>query len=106
MIDMANWGASSMGEIDQVGRKLKSRESDAEVWCAERHAMGEDMERKAEAADAAKHLLTAGTFYLHAGVYYFTGSDLSRRVSASSQVTAAACAASRKGRFPRFYFNE
>ena len=25
MIDMANWGAASMGEIDQVGKRLKNR---------------------------------------------------------------------------------
>ncbi len=73
MIDMANWGASSMGEIDQVGRRLRSKEGDAEAWFAEWHAMGEEMERKAEAADAANHPLTAGTFFLHAGVYYFYG---------------------------------
>ncbi|MGZ8211816.1 MAG: alpha/beta hydrolase family protein [Burkholderiales bacterium] len=69
IIDMAAWGASAMGEIDQVGRRLKAREGDNEAWFAEWHAMGEDMERKAEAARAEGHELTAGTCYLHAGVY-------------------------------------
>lgn len=70
MIDMANWGASSMGEIDQVGRKLKGREGDGEAWFAEWEAMAAHQQRMAEAAVAANHPLTAGTFYLHAGVYH------------------------------------
>jgi dipeptidyl aminopeptidase/acylaminoacyl peptidase len=70
MIDMANWGASAMGEIDQVGRRLKGREGDSEAWYSEWHALAGDQEAKAEAARAANHELTAGTHYLHAAVYY------------------------------------
>lgn len=70
MIDMANWGASSMGEIDQVGRKLMHRQGDNEAWFAEWQALAEDQERKAVAAAAAHHQLTAGTYYLHAGTYH------------------------------------
>ena len=69
IIDMAQWGASSMGEVDQVGRRLRKREGDNEAWFEEWHALGEEMERKAKAASEAKHPLTAGTYYLHAGVY-------------------------------------
>jgi dipeptidyl aminopeptidase/acylaminoacyl peptidase len=69
IIDMAAWGASAMGEVDQVGRRLRAREGDNEAWFEEWHAMGEEMERKAEAAREAGHQLTAGTYYLHAGVY-------------------------------------
>jgi alpha-beta hydrolase superfamily lysophospholipase len=70
IIDMAAWGAASMGEADQVGRRLRNREGDNEAWFDEWHAMGADVERKAAAAAAAGHELTAGTYYLHAGVYY------------------------------------
>jgi hypothetical protein len=70
VIEMAPWGAAAMGEVDQVGRRLKDRQGDGEAWFAEWHAMGEDMERKAKAAAAASHPLTAGTYYLHAGTYY------------------------------------
>ena len=70
MIDMALWGASAMGEIDQVGQRLKDRQGDNEAWFSEWYALGEDMERKADAARAANHQLTAGTYYLHAGVYF------------------------------------
>ena len=69
IIDMAAWGASAMGEVDQVGRRLRRREGDNEAWFEEWHAMGEDMQRKADAARDAGHQLTAGTYYLHAGVY-------------------------------------
>jgi alpha-beta hydrolase superfamily lysophospholipase len=69
IIDMAAWGASAMGEVDQVGRRLRLREGDNEAWFEEWHAMGEDMERKGDAARDENHPLTAGTYYLHAGVY-------------------------------------
>ena len=69
IIDMAAWGAAAMGEVDQVGRRLRLREGDNEAWFEEWHAMGEEMQRKAEAARDANHQLTAGTYYLHAGVY-------------------------------------
>lgn len=70
MIDMANWGAASMGEIDQVGRKLHGREGDGEAWFTEWEAMAHHQQKMAEAAVAAKHALTAGTYYLHAGLYH------------------------------------
>lgn len=70
MIDMANWGASSMGEIDQVGRRLKNKQGDGEAWFTEWAAMAEEQERKAAAAVAQNHPLTAGTYFLHAGVYH------------------------------------
>src|SRR4051794_22282351 len=69
IIDMAAWGAASIGECHQVGLRLKAREGDNEAWFEEWHAKGEEMERKAEAARDANHPLTAGTYYLHAGVY-------------------------------------
>ncbi len=70
MIDMAAWGAAAMGEIDQVGQRLRGREGDNEAWFTEWCAMAVDLERKAQAAAAASHQLTAGTCFLHAGVYF------------------------------------
>jgi hypothetical protein len=37
-----------MGEIDQVGRRLKGREGDNEAWFTEWHALAEDMELQGE----------------------------------------------------------
>jgi dienelactone hydrolase len=71
MIDMANWGAGAMGEIDQVGRLLRDHQGDNEVWFKEWSRMAARQEEKAESAEAANHGLTAGTFYLHAATYHF-----------------------------------
>ena len=70
MIDMAAWGAGAMGEIDQVGQRLKDRIGDNDAWFDEWTRMAEDMQQKAQAAAAANHQLTAGTYYLHAGTYF------------------------------------
>ena len=50
MIDMAAWGAGAMGEIDQVGQRLKDRIGDNDAWFDEWTRMAEDMEQKAQAA--------------------------------------------------------
>lgn len=70
MIEMANWGAGAMGEVDQVGRRLRDRQGDSEAWFKEWSRMAEMQEQKAKAAEAENHLLTAGTFYLHAATYH------------------------------------
>jgi dipeptidyl aminopeptidase/acylaminoacyl peptidase len=70
MIDMAVWGAAAMGEIDQVGQRLRGREGDNEAWFTEWSAMAEAVEQKARAAQEANHQMTAGTYFLHAGVYH------------------------------------
>ena len=70
MIEMANWGAGAMGEVDQVGRRLRDRQGDGEAWFSEWSDMAKKQEVKARAAEEANHNLTAGTFYLHAAVYH------------------------------------
>ena len=72
-IEMIPYGAAAMGEIDQVGQRLKGREGDNEAWCDEWSKMAEKMERRADEAAAANHALTAGTYYLHAWTYYGYG---------------------------------
>jgi len=72
-IEMIPWGAASMGEIDQVGQRLKGREGDNEAWFEEWTRMGEQLERRAEEELKAKHELSAGTYYLHAATYYGYG---------------------------------
>ncbi len=70
LIDMANWGAGAMGEVDQVGRRLRDRQGDSEAWFEEWSRMAKAQEEKATAAEAANHGLTAGTFYVHAAIYH------------------------------------
>jgi len=70
---MAPYGAVALGEIDQVCEKLRRRQGEPDAWREEWCAMGARLEKTADAAEAAGHRMTAGDYYLRAGMYYFTG---------------------------------
>jgi hypothetical protein len=72
-IEMIPFGAAAMGEIDQVGQRLRERIGDNEAWCEEWAAMGAKMEARARAQAALGHSLTAGTYFLHAATYFGYG---------------------------------
>ncbi len=72
-IELIPFGAAAMGEIDQVGQRLKGREGNNEAWFDEWMRMGEQLERRAEAEVKANHALSAGTYYMHAATYYGYG---------------------------------
>ena len=72
-IEMIPFGAAAMGEIDQVGQRLRERIGDNEAWCEEWAAMGGKMEARARAQAALGHELTAGTYFLHAATYFGYG---------------------------------
>ncbi len=72
-IEMIPFGAAAMGEIDQVGQRLRERIGDNEAWCEEWAAMGAKMEARARAQAALGHELTAGTYFLHAATYFGYG---------------------------------
>lgn len=72
-IEMAPFGAAAMGEIDQVGRRLRGREGDNDAWCEEWSRMGERLEARARAEDVLGHRLTAGRWFLHAATYFGYG---------------------------------
>ena len=72
-IEMQTWGAAAIGEIDQIGQKLKAHVGDNEKWWQEWIAMAKRIEGFAHAEEAAGHPLTAGSYYLRAAVYYFCG---------------------------------
>jgi len=72
-IEMQTWGAAALGEIDQVGQKLKSHVGDNEKWWQEWTAMASRIEGFGEAEERAGHQLTAGSYYLRAAIYYFCG---------------------------------
>ena len=69
---MAPYGAVALGEIDQVCEKLRARQAEPHAWWEEWSAMGARLHKRADAADAAGHRMSAGNFYLRAGMYYFT----------------------------------
>ncbi len=70
---MAPYGAVALGEIDQVCERLRERQGEPDAWREEWCAMGARLEKAADAAEAAGHRVTAGDYYLRAGMYYFTG---------------------------------
>jgi alpha-beta hydrolase superfamily lysophospholipase len=70
---MAPYGAVALGEIDQVIQRLHERSEDPEAWWQEWTAMGERIERTADAAAAEGRDATAGNYYLRAAMYYYTG---------------------------------
>ena len=69
---MAPYGAVALGEIDQVCEKLRARPSEAHAWWEEWQAMGARLHQRADACEAAGHRMSAGNYYLRAGMYYFT----------------------------------
>jgi len=95
-IEMAAWGAAALGEIDQMGQRLRGHEGDNERWWSEWTAMAERIEAFGDAEEARGHRLASGAYY---SVQPFTISAASaslRRRSASGTPIAVACAASAK----------
>ena len=72
-IEMSAWGAASIGEIDQIGQKLRGHEGDNERWWSEWTAMAQRIEGFGDAEEEQGHRLTSGAFYLRAAIYYFCG---------------------------------
>jgi dienelactone hydrolase len=70
---MAPYGAVALAEIDEVCRKLEPRQGEPDAWREEWCAMGRRLEQSAERAEAAGHLWSSGSFFLRAGMYWFTG---------------------------------
>jgi dienelactone hydrolase len=70
---MAHYGAVEMGEVDQVCERLRLRQQEPDAWQQEWSAEGRRLEQIAIEEDRAGHSMTAGNYYLRAGMYYFTG---------------------------------
>jgi alpha-beta hydrolase superfamily lysophospholipase len=69
---MAPYGCVAMGEIDEVCERLRERQTEPDAFREEWERMAVRLEARADAAEAAGHRMTAGNFYLRAGMYYFT----------------------------------
>ncbi len=72
-IEMSAWGAAALGEIDQIGQRLRGHEGDNERWWQEWTDMARRIESFGDAEEERGHRLTAGAYYLRAGIYYFCG---------------------------------
>ena len=71
---MAPYGVVSLEEIDRVCEKLRARESEPDrgkAWKEEWSAMGALIERRGDDALARGHKITAGDYYLRAGIYLY-----------------------------------
>jgi alpha-beta hydrolase superfamily lysophospholipase len=70
---MAPYGAIALGEMEPVLQRLRERQHEPHAWWDEWCALGAKLERVADEHEAAGRTLTAGNYYLRAGMYYFTG---------------------------------
>jgi alpha-beta hydrolase superfamily lysophospholipase len=72
-VEMAPWGMATIGEIDQIGKRLQKAIGDNEAWHREWTWMAQRVEALADEAAAKNRDLTAGGAYLRASIYYFAG---------------------------------
>ena len=68
---MAPYGVVSLEEIDRVCERLRVRQNEPQAWREEWRAMGEQIESFADAALAKGYKITAGDYYLRAGIYHY-----------------------------------
>lgn len=68
---MAPYGVVALEEIDRVCERLRPRWGDEHAWPEEWRRMGELIQGRAEAALAENHRLTAGHYFLRAGIYHY-----------------------------------
>lgn len=68
---MAPYGVVALEEIDRVCERLRVRQSDPNAWHEEWRAMGAQLESRADAALAKGHKISAGDYYLRAGIYHY-----------------------------------
>ncbi|MGB6791751.1 MAG: alpha/beta fold hydrolase [Pseudolabrys sp.] len=61
----------ALDEIDRVCESLRVRQSDPQAWREEWRAMGAQLESRADAALAKRRKITAGDYYLRAGIYHY-----------------------------------
>ncbi|OGL69574.1 MAG: hypothetical protein A3J27_08500 [Candidatus Tectomicrobia bacterium RIFCSPLOWO2_12_FULL_69_37] len=73
MVSCARWGASEIGEIDQVGRRLAKKLGDDGHWFREWVRMGEKVRSLAREAERKGHGLSAASHYKRACCYYQMG---------------------------------
>lgn len=71
---MAPYGVVALEEIDRVCERLRGRYWEADrgrAWKEEWRAMGALIEKRADDALAKDHKITAGDYYLRAGIYHY-----------------------------------
>jgi dienelactone hydrolase len=72
---MAPWAAVSLGDVDRVAARMNARAGEPDldlVWKEEWDREGETAARLADAAEAEGNRITAGSYYMRAGNYYYS----------------------------------
>jgi len=88
---MAPYGVVALEEIDRVCEKLRVRQNEPDAWRQEWRAMGELVERRADAALDQGHKITAGDYYLRAGIYHYNAERFISDGARPSPVVRLAC---------------
>ncbi|MGZ5169598.1 MAG: alpha/beta hydrolase family protein [Burkholderiales bacterium] len=70
---MAPWNAVALGEIDEIIERLHARANEPHAWWEEWGRVAARMEKMADTAAAEGRHATAGTYYIRATNYYYTG---------------------------------
>src|SRR3954470_13404720 len=70
---MAPYGAVALHEIEEVCERLKARQGEPDAWREEWCALGARVEQLGDAAEAQGQPRSAGSYWLRAGMYWFTG---------------------------------
>ncbi len=68
---LAPYGVVALEEIDRVCEKLRVRQHESQAWQEEWRAMGALVEQRADSALTQGHKMTAGDYYLRAGIYHY-----------------------------------
>jgi len=71
---MAPYGVVSLEEIDRCCEKLRPRWSEPDrgkAWLEEWRALGDQIEKRGDDALVKNHTITAGDYYLRAGIYHY-----------------------------------
>ena len=69
----APWGSGDIGEIDRIGKRLRTNSGNDEAWFKEWSRMGEALQKTAEEASHRGYAVTASGFFQRACMYYQVG---------------------------------
>jgi hypothetical protein len=69
----APWGSGDIGEIDRIGKRLRTHGGNDEAWFQEWSRMGEALQKTAEEASQKGQAVTASGFFQRACMYYQVG---------------------------------
>src|ERR1700709_930372 len=68
---MAPYGVVALEEMDRACEKLRVRQHEPDAWPEEWRALGAQVESFGDAALAKGHKITAGDYYIRAGIYHY-----------------------------------